>query len=152
MSRCGHVLTWTTGNTEAMQWHLVTLSPLVMIFRSQFVRRKVSKFGTTQDFPEWYWVVPSRTIFFPQFSQTTGPETSNLVMVPPIREVIASLILSCLISNELGNADLYLKSTRGCSKGSWNQLQTCFVQFKKKIALVIVQFLFSLDLFASFNF
>ena len=145
MSRCGHVLTWTTGNTEAMQWHLVTLPPLVMIFRSQFVRGKVSKFGTAQDFPKWYWVVSSH--FFPGFSRTTGPETSSLVTVPPIWEVIASLILSCLIFNELRNADLYLKPTRGCSTGSWNQLQTCLVQFKKKIALVIVQFLFSLNLF-----
>ena len=53
--------------------------------------------------------VPSRFFqFYPGFSRTTGPETSGLVTVPPIREVIASLVLSCLISNELKNANHYL--------------------------------------------
>ena len=34
-------------------------------------------------------------------------EISSLVSVPTIREMIASPVSSCLVSNELGNADLY---------------------------------------------
>ena len=30
---------------------------------------KVSKFGTTRDFPERFWVVPSRPVYFPDFSR-----------------------------------------------------------------------------------
>ena len=62
-----------------------------------------------QGFPEWYWLVLSCPVFsriFPILSQTSGPETGSLVKVPPIREVIASLILSCPISNKLKNTHI----------------------------------------------
>ena len=68
--------------------------------------------------------VPSH--FFPGFSQTTWPERSSLVPVPPIQEVIASLVLSCLVSfkNKLGNADLQWLGVKPCYKD-------CNVQYEK---------------------
>ena len=54
----------------------------------------VSKFGTTRDFPERYWVVPSCPVYFMDFSQIfprfsqPGPASADLFddTMPPLLE------------------------------------------------------------------
>ena len=71
------------------------------------IYRKVSDFSSFQDHSRLFQIGTEQSRPVPNFSQiflSTGPEKSSLV--PPIREMIASPVLSCLASNELGNADL----------------------------------------------
>ena len=55
----------------------------------------------TKRFPEWYRVVLSRTVYFPDFFRifpSNGTrKKSSIVTVSPIWEVPFSLVLSCLV-------------------------------------------------------
>ena len=87
------------------------------------------KFGTTRGFPQWFWLVPSR--LFPGFSRATGPEKSNLVPVPPIREWHSSLILSRL-KRTWGNADLWFYSQL-CFTNSQQSSKNIFTAYHRQI-------------------
>ena len=48
------------------------------------------------DFPERYWVVPSRPVYFPDFSRifsSNKTRKSSIFPVPPIREMMSGLVL-----------------------------------------------------------
>ena len=60
-----------------------------------FLWGKVWKFGITQDFPEWYWVMPSRPVYFPDFFEQR--DHKELVLSRSLQFGNCPLVSSCLV-------------------------------------------------------